>query len=102
MNPIMPSTVPSEIPADKLFDVVQIPCSVKHRLIMERWDALPVDDYFVLKNDHDPIPLFYQFDALFNGCFTWDYLERGPEAVAVRIGKVKQPDRVAAIRECHS
>ena len=71
-----------------------LPCSIKHRQIMARWFALPVGDYFVLQNDHDPVPLYYQFNALYADCFTWDYLERGPETFAVRIGKTKAaPER---------
>lgn len=30
---------------------------------------------FVLVNDHDPKPLYYQFQAEYQGTFTWDYLE---------------------------
>ena len=84
------TTTRQDIPTDKIFDGVPLPCSIKHGLIFERWHALPVDDYFVLKNDHDPVPLFHQFSALFEGCFTWDYLERGPEVFAVRIGRVRE------------
>ena len=40
-----------------------------------------------LVNDHDPKPLRYQFEAELPGTFTWDYLEEGPEAWRVRIGK---------------
>ena len=89
MNQNPPPSTLNEIPADKTFDVVPLPCSVKHRLIMARWTALAVGDYFVLRNDHDPVPLYYQFNALYPECFTWDYLERGPEAFAVRIGKTR-------------
>ncbi|MHB1250237.1 MAG: DUF2249 domain-containing protein [Polaromonas sp.] len=39
-------------------------------------------------NDHDPKPLYYQFDAEHPGEFTWDYLESGPETWRVRIGKI--------------
>ena len=87
MNP-NPST-PAMIPAEKILDGVTLPCSIKHRLILDRWHALPVGDYFVLRNDHDPVSLFHQFAALFEGCFTWDYLERGPGVFAVRIGRVR-------------
>ena len=90
MNPNTDNTTnPLEIPAAKILDGVPLPCSIKHRLIMERWTALPVGDYFVLRNDHDPVPLYYQFSALFADCFTWDYVERGPEVFAVRIGKTR-------------
>jgi uncharacterized protein (DUF2249 family) len=42
-------------------------------------------------NDHDPKPLYYQFDAEHSGAFTWDYLESGPETWRVRIGKTTTP-----------
>jgi uncharacterized protein (DUF2249 family) len=43
---------------------------------------------FVLVNDHDPTPLRYQFEAEHAGAFTWDYLEAGPAAWRVRVGRV--------------
>ncbi len=43
------------------FDVRSIPCRVKHAQIIQRWQALPVGAHFVLINDHDPVPLYYQF-----------------------------------------
>ena len=43
---------------------------------------------FILLNDHDPKPLYYQFMFERPGQFTWDYVEQGPEAWQVRIGKV--------------
>ncbi|HLS44151.1 MAG TPA: DUF2249 domain-containing protein, partial [Ornithinicoccus sp.] len=42
---------------------------------------------FVLVNDHDPKPLYYQLQAENAGEFTWDYLEDGPEVWRVRIGR---------------
>ena len=42
---------------------------------------------FVLVNDHDPKPLYYQFNAEQAGQFTWEYLEQGPETWRVRVGK---------------
>lgn len=38
-------------------------------------------------NDHDPKPLYYQFEAEHAGQFTWEYLEQGPEVWRVRIGR---------------
>ncbi len=75
----------------KVFDVRNIPCNVKHRQILERWVALPVNDYFILKNDHDPVPLRYQFEAEFPGDFSWIHLEQGPETFQVKIQKLRQP-----------
>lgn len=74
--------------ANKVMDVRPIPCSIKHGLILRTWYGLPVGEYFILLNDHDPIPLRYQFEAEFGQAFTWEYLERGPTEFRVKISKV--------------
>ena len=75
--------------ADIPFDVRPIPCRVKHGLIFQRWLDLPVGRHFVLLNDHDPVPLRYQFEAEFPGALSWEYLERGPEDFRVKITKLR-------------
>ena len=70
------------------FDVREIPCRIKHGQIFQRWLDLPVGEYFVLVNDHDPVPLYYQFAAQFPEAFTWTYLLRGPDEFQVQITKV--------------
>lgn len=72
-----------------VFDVRPIPGRVKHTQIFQRWFDLPVGEHFILLNDHDPVPLYYQFNAEFAGAFQWDYLERGPEEFRVKITKLK-------------
>lgn len=72
-----------------VFDVRPIPGRVKHAQIFQRWSDLPVNGYFVLLNDHDPVPLYYQFNAEFPEAFSWEYLERGPEEYRVKITKLK-------------
>ena len=74
---------------DKVFDVRPIPCSIKHRQILQVWHQLAVGEHFILLNDHDPVPLRYQFAAEFPEAFTWDYLERGPEDFRVKISKTR-------------
>lgn len=74
--------------SNPFFDVREIPCRVKHAQIFQRWIDLPLGSHFVLVNDHDPVPLYYQFDAQFPGAFTWEYLLRGPEEFQVKITKV--------------
>lgn len=96
--PTEPSTTMQGIPADKIFDGVAVPCSIKHPQIMQRWRSLPVGDYFVLKNDHDPAGIHGQLEESFPGCFRWTYQERGPDLFAVRIDKLKQPDPAAFAR----
>lgn len=69
-------------------DVRALPPAQRHPLIFGRFGALPVGQAFVLVNDHDPKPLFYQLKFEHEGQFTWDYLEQGPTVWRVRIGRV--------------
>lgn len=83
------TTTETLIGPDKVMDVRNIPCSVKHNLIIRTWRALPVGDHFILVNGHDPVPLYYQFAAEWPGTFTWEHLFKGPEEVRVKITKLK-------------
>ena len=75
---------------NRVMDVRPIPCSVKHGLILKTWRELALNSFFILLNDHDPVPLRYQFMAEFPGAFTWEYLEKGPEDFRVKITKVRE------------
>lgn len=77
------------IGADKVMDVRPIPCSIKHGLIIRTWLELSVGDHFILLNDHDPVPLFYQFSAQWPGTFTWEHLVKGPQEFRVKITKLR-------------
>lgn len=68
-------------------DIRTIPPMQRHPLIFEQFEALQPDESFILVNDHDPKPLFYQFQAERTDQFTWEYLEQGPQAWRVRIGR---------------
>ncbi len=59
----------------------------RHPKIFETFDHLRSGEAFILVNDHDPKPLYYQFSAERAGTFTWRYLEEGPEVWRVEIGK---------------
>ena len=83
-DPTMPTT-------DQLLDVrTEIP-RVRHELIFTTFAALAPRTGFVLVNDHDPKPLYYQLAAENTGEFSWDALEEGPEVWRVRIGRVAYP-----------
>ena len=68
-------------------DVRELPPRERHPLIFGSFDRLAPGEALLLVNDHDPKPLYYQFQAESRGEFTWDYLESGPEVWRVRIGK---------------
>ena len=59
----------------------------RHQLIFETYGSLGAGEDFVLVNDHDPKPLYYQFAAEHAGEFEWEPLEEGPATWRVRIGR---------------
>ncbi len=85
-----------------VFDVREIPGRVKHAQILQRWRDLPVGGYFVLLNDHDPVPLRRQFEAEFKDAFSWEHLQRGPEEFRVKISKLRAVDGAAAPAHTHT
>ncbi len=68
-------------------DVRAIPPREKHPAIFTTFGALAPGEAFVLVNDHDPIPLRFQFEAQHAGRFGWEYLEQGPAVWRVRIAR---------------
>jgi len=60
----------------------------RHQKIFELVDQLAPGGKFVLVNDHDPKPLYYQLEAEHPQQFSWTYLERGPEVWRVEIGRL--------------
>lgn len=72
---------------DKILDVREEPPARRHELIFDTYGGLDGGEGFVLVNDHDPKPLYYQFAAEHASQFEWDYLEQGPEVWRVRIGR---------------
>ena len=73
--------------SDQTLDVRSEPPARRHELIFDTYHGLGPGEGFELVNDHDPKPLWYQFEAEYKGDYSWDYLEEGPEVWRVRIGK---------------
>jgi len=71
----------------KELNVIEIVPKERHPLIFSTFDALPAGESFLLINDHDPKPLYYQFLHEREGIFAWDYIEQGPERWKVKITK---------------
>lgn len=69
-------------------DVREISPRERHPLIFNRVDALKPGEAFVLVNDHDPKPLYYQLQAERPGEVGWDYVESGPDVWQVKISKL--------------
>jgi uncharacterized protein (DUF2249 family) len=73
--------------AADVVDVRTLVPAQRHAKIFELVNALRPGSSFVLVNDHDPKPLYYQLEAEYPGQFSWTYVEQGPDVWRVEIGK---------------
>jgi len=82
-----------------ILDVTVIEPRLKHPTIFEKFDTLSPGEAFIIHNDHDPKPLYYQLLAERGQIFTWDYLEKGPEVWQVKIAKNTSAENAETIGE---
>lgn len=69
-------------------DLRGVPAADRHPRIDEAFAALPLDDAFVLINDHDPVTLRKQLDRDHAGSFAWEYLSTEPDAWRIRVTRI--------------
>ena len=48
----------------------------RHKRLIQFFKELPVDESFIFINDHDTIPLYYEFRSIYGDVVDWDYLNR--------------------------
>ena len=72
----------------KPIDVRSVPPAQRHPLIFGTFDALETGQALEIVNDHDPVPLHFQFEQTRAGQFDWHYLEAGPSRWHVRVARV--------------
>lgn len=82
-----------------ILDVTVIEPRLKHPTIFDNFDALPGGQAFVIHNDHDPKPLYYQLLGERGNIFNWEYLEEGPELWKVKIGKLRSDEKNSTLGE---
>ncbi|CAH1696153.1 Hemerythrin [Hyphomicrobiales bacterium] len=82
----MPQT--QTAPAVSEIDVRSLVPAQRHAKIFELVGQLAPGGSFVLVNDHDPKPLYYQLEAEHPQQFSWTYLEQGPQVWRVEIGRL--------------
>lgn len=82
-----------------IIDVTIIEPRRKHPTIFEMFDSLSGGEGFIIHNDHDPKPLYYQLLGERGNIFTWEYLEEGPEFWKVKIAKLKEGEKESTIGE---
>ena len=77
--PSTPSTPSVSTPAsaDAALDVrVFVPIE-RHKMLLKMFAELPVGQSFTFINDHDPLPLYYEFRSIHGDVVGWDYLQKG-------------------------
>ncbi|MDP2008396.1 MAG: DUF2249 domain-containing protein [Rubrivivax sp.] len=74
----------------------------RHALVFGRFDALPPGQSLQLVNDHDPLPLRFQFDDRTPGQFEWTALESGPAVWRVQITRSGVENPAVAAGSCCS
>ncbi|PAD28367.1 DUF2249 domain-containing protein [Paenibacillus sp. 7523-1] len=69
-------------------NATEYPPHLKHKIIFETFKQLPQNEAMLLINDHDPVPLRFQFQSTHPEGFTWEYIEQGPSVFQVKISKL--------------
>jgi uncharacterized protein (DUF2249 family) len=85
------STGGEEIEVVEEFDVRDRPPAKRHERIYGAYDDLDMGEGFVFVNDHDPKPLYHQFEAEEGPEFYWEYRQQEPGEFTVLIAKSKEP-----------
>jgi regulator of cell morphogenesis and NO signaling len=73
-----------------ILDVREIEPQLKHPSIFSAFDQLQTGGILTLVNDHDPLPLYYQFRSIRPGIFDWEYVESGPVEWKINITKCEE------------
>ena len=73
---------------DQELDVRPLRKPDRHPEIFRAFEALTVGESFVFISNHDPRHLREEFEADYSGSFAWHYLEQGPAAWRIRIGRL--------------
>ncbi|OKL38521.1 DUF2249 domain-containing protein [Pontibacter flavimaris] len=74
-----------EIRSNDELDVRVLVPIKRHELLLKLFSELEVDKSFVFINDHDPIPLYYEFKSIHGDVVGWEYLNRGGRDWKVKV-----------------
>lgn len=80
-------TLEAPVVTETRLDLCSLLPRERHPAIFRAWQRLTDGEALLLVNDHDPIPLYYQFACEQRGTFRWEYVERGPDTWQVRLTK---------------
>lgn len=75
----------NEVESNKELDVRVLVPIKRHELLLKMFKELPVSESFTFINDHDPIPLYYEFKSIYGDVVGWEYLNRGGREWKVKV-----------------
>jgi uncharacterized protein (DUF2249 family) len=61
----------------------------RHETLLKMFNELPVGESFVFINDHDPLPLYYEFRSIHGDVVAWEYLNRGGRDWKVKVSRTE-------------
>lgn len=70
---------------ETVIDVPSIEPRLKHQTIFHSFGNLNVGESFIIHNNHDPKPVYYQLMDMHGDVFTWEYLKQGPQWWDIRV-----------------
>ncbi len=77
------------MPIEELDVRVLVPIQ-RHEKLIALFRDLPVDESFIFINDHDPLPLYYEFRSIFGDVVDWEYLNRGGREWKVKVTRTEE------------
>ena len=73
---------------DSLF-VPDLAPTAKHPTVFKKFNDWKKVESFLLVNDHDPIPLYYEFRSVYGDVVGWQYLNRGGREWKVKVTRTE-------------
>ncbi len=61
----------------------------RHEKLIKLFKELPVGENFIFINDHDPLPLYYEFRSIYGDVVGWEYLNRGGREWKVKVTRTE-------------
>ena len=78
-----------EIKPEEELDVRVLVPIERHKKLVALFGDLPAGESFIFINDHDPIPLYYEFKSIYGDVVGWQYLNRGGREWKVKVTRTE-------------
>lgn len=71
-----------------VINVQELEPSLRHDTIFEVFEGLSEGESLLIRNNHDPKPVYFQMLEIFGDTFLWEYEKEGPELWEISVAKV--------------